>query len=198
MKKPTLPCLLLALSAVPLAAGPASADEPEGGLARGRVELSTGLSFSNQAVGGEDESTTVLNLPVRAGVLLTDSLALEGELLATHIDYGGEDGQTGVLFSANLVYHFNREGRTSPFLLAGGGVGNGLEFLNLAADAGQTVGVFQAGVGLKSFVGRRAAWRVEYRFTRYSVGNDSPDTAGFEDGATRVHKVMVGISLFFR
>jgi opacity protein-like surface antigen len=179
---------------------PARADETPGGLAAGRVELSTAASFTNFKEGGDDESFTVISVPLRVGYLVTRSLALEGEVLATHVDFGGDDSDngTGVLFSANALYHFNPEGRVAPFLLLGGGVGNAEEFLNIAYKADRTVTVFHAGAGLKTFFSRRAALRLEYRFTHFSGGERSTDFFVRDEASTDLHKVMVGISVFFR
>jgi opacity protein-like surface antigen len=182
------------------AAAPARADETPGGLAPGRVELSTAASFTHFKEGDSDESFTVVSLPLRAGILLTRSFGLEGEVLATHIDFGGDDSDngTGVLFSANALYHFTPEGRTTPFVLVGGGVGNAEEFLNIAYKADRTVTAFHAGAGIKTFVSRRAALRLEYRFSHYSGGERSSEFFSGEDPSTNLHKVLVGISIFFR
>ncbi|HEX6740031.1 MAG TPA: outer membrane beta-barrel protein [Vicinamibacteria bacterium] len=189
---------VIALSAAAL---PARADdEGRGGLAAGRVELSTAASFTNLKEGGGDESFTVLSVPLRVGYLVTKNFGLEGEVLATHVDFGGDDSDngTGALFSANALYHFNPEGRTSPFLLVGGGVGNAEEFLNIAYKADRTVTAFHAGAGVKAFLNRRAALRLEYRFSRYSGGERSTGFFTSEDPSTSLHKVLVGISVFFR
>jgi opacity protein-like surface antigen len=178
-----------------------AADDEPVGLARGRVEFSTGASFTNLKESGDDDSLTVFSLPLRAGFLLTDHFGLEGEVLATHLSYGGdEESQSGVLFSGSALYHLRPQARTTPFLLVGGGAGNAVEYFNtLAADADRTVTTLHAGVGMKSFLGRRAALRAEYRFTRYSGGDRSSfGDIGFVDSAVNVHKVFAGISLFFR
>jgi opacity protein-like surface antigen len=184
------------------AAVPARAadDEARGALAPGRVELSTAASFTSFDQGGGEDSLTVLSVPLRVGYLVTRSLALEGEVLATHVDFGGGDSDNGTagLFSANALYHFNPEGRTSPFLLVGGGVGNGQEVFTVAFDVDRTVTALHAGAGIKTFLSRRAALRLEYRFTRYSGGESSNEFFTVEHPATGLHKVLVGFSVFFR
>ena len=180
------------------AAAPAGAQETPGALAPGRVELSTAASFTNFKMDGVDESFTVVSVPLRVGYFVTRSLALEGEVLATHVDFGGDDDDngTGAVFSGNALYHFSPQSRITPFVLVGGGAGNAQEFLNLAYKTDHTVTAFHAGAGLKAFMSNRAALRLEYRFSHYS-GEESADF--FSDGAsTNLHKVLVGFSIFFR
>ncbi len=103
-------------------------------------------------------------------------------------------GSVGALVSGHLLCHFQPAARTTPFLLAGAGIGNGREILGVVADSGTTIKAFHAGGGIKTFLSRRAAIRLEYRFTHAS-GSDNGDP--FRD-ATRVntHRVFVGISVF--
>ncbi len=190
---------LLLLGAV---IGPSSARAQEDvGVAKGRVELSTSATLNVMKEGGEfDESVTVLNLPVRAGYFVTDHVSLEGEVLATLFSADG-DNETGALVSGSALYQFMPKGRTTPFLLVGGGIGNGVEYINnFAMDADRTVKAVHAGAGFKTFLGRRAAFRTEYRFTHYS-GSKEVGMGSFsysDDLDVNVHKVFVGMSLFFR
>jgi opacity protein-like surface antigen len=168
-------------------------------LGKGRVEFSTSASFSNLKEKDERDSLTVFNLPLRGGYFVTDRLSLEAELLTTRLSSGRETN-TGVLFSGSALFHFNTRGRTTPFLLAGLGIGNAVEYLSLAADADTTVTALHGGLGLKTFLGRHAAFRGEYRFSRYSGTKESGVNpfAREDDVGANVHKVFVGISLFFK
>jgi len=166
------------------------------GVYKGRVELSTAASLGfTQDASGDNDDLTAINVPVRLGYLFTDRFGIEGEVLLTHLNFGNDDdSSTGFLGSASFVFHLSPRARTTAFLLAGGGAGNGVEFVTIAADSDTTVTTLQAGVGLKSFLGRRAALRVEYRFTH--TWGDEPD-----EFSTKVelnnHKLLFGFSVFF-
>jgi opacity protein-like surface antigen len=178
-----------------LAPGGAGSAEEVVGVAKGRVELSTAASFSYASEpGGGDDDLLTIQLPFRVGYLLGDRFGIEAEVLTTHIDFG-IGGSTGFTAGGNLAFHFSPRARNTAFLLVGGGGGNAVDFNSLAVDTESTVTTLQAGLGLKSFLGRRAALRLEYRFTRYFVSEDDPDTSD-EDLTT--HRVLVGFSVFFR
>jgi hypothetical protein len=182
---------------VVLACGTAArAEEPL--LHKGKVELSTAATLSVLSDRVEDQSTTIITVPVRAGYFITRNLALEGELALSHISYDS-DSTTGVLFQGFAVYHLNPDPKSPvvPFLLVGGGLGNGVDSVNgviFVTDV--TTTLLSAGAGIKGFVGERAALRLEYRFTRTAYDEEFD---GFRE-AQRLHnhRVFAGISLFFR
>lgn len=192
----TLAFLVMAASAVGGAQGSPSEDH----VRKARVELSASASFARVRIAETGESVTDLNVPLRAGFLITDRLELEGEMLFTH--EGGEyDSETGALFQANGLYHFASRGRVAPFVLLGGGRGNAVEFLTLARDAGTSVTAVNLGAGLKVFLGDHGGLRIEYRFTRLSgdILFEVKD-AGFEerDIGASYHKLLVGVSVWLR
>lgn len=170
-------------------------------LARGRVEIGTALSvsFTKESHG---ESTTVVNVPIRAGVMLTRRLEVELEALVTYVDFLS-DGETGVIGAGHVLYHLG-SGRTVPYLLAGAGYGNAVELLGIAGKTGNNLTVLRGGAGFKTFFGPHAAIRVEYRFTHYR-GTDRSyvdlyptyETLGLSsDIRINDHKALVGISLW--
>lgn len=183
------------------AAGVAGAQDASGSteraLEKGRVELSTAASFASTRSEGESESANVLNVPLRVGWFVSRQAEIEGELLLSHFSSGG-DSSTGVIGSGRVLYHFGGGARTVPFVFAGGGVGNAAELLNLALDVDRTVSHWEVGAGIKTFVGSRAAFRLEYRFARFSA-QGARDFV-FDSGGTHAdtHRVFAGISLFFR
>lgn len=164
------------------------------GLSKSTVELSTAASFTSSKDEGGDENFTVLNLPVRAGVFLTRSLSAEGELGLSRVSYGG-NSSTGVLFSGSMLYHLRPAARTTPFLIAGAGIGNGFEYLGVVADSDTTVKTLHAGGGIKARIGDSAAFRVEYRFTHATAGRDSNFVLG-GGSALNNHRVLIGLSIF--
>jgi opacity protein-like surface antigen len=187
--------VLTGLSVLALGLSRLSAEEPTG-VHKGSVELSSAASFSfSQESGDGNDDLTAIQLPLRVGYLITDRIGLEGEILLSHLDFGDDDPATGFVGSASLAFHFSPKARTTVFLLAGGGAGNAVEFATLAADSDTTVTTLHAGLGLKTFLGRRAALRVEYRFTHYS--GDEPDL--FSPAVDlNSHKLLIGFSVFFR
>ena len=189
------PAVLLTLGAVLALSVPlVSAQEPTG-VRKGMVELSTAASFGYTKESGDgNDDLMAIQVPFRVGYLLTDRLGIEGEVLLSHLDLGGDDASTGFIGSASLVFHFSPKARTTAFLLVGGGAGNAVEFATLAADAETTVTTLQAGLGLKSFLGHRAALRVEYRFSH--TWGDEPDA--FSPAVElNTHKLLFGFSVFF-
>jgi opacity protein-like surface antigen len=168
----------------------------EEALAPGRIELGTAFSFSNTKESGDDESITILNVPVRVGWMLTDRLELEGELLMSHVDFGDDDSQTGVIGAGHLLHHFPVSGSTALYLLGGAGYGNATDILGIAAEMDENVAIYRGGAGLKTFFSPNAALRVEYRFTRSHGGQ--PDSEFRDPVRLNDHKVLVGISLWLR
>jgi opacity protein-like surface antigen len=187
--------VLTGLSVLALGLSRLSAEEPTG-VHKGSVELSTAASVSfTQAPGDGNDDLTVIQLPLRVGYFITDRIGLEGEILLSHLDSGDEDASTGFVGSASFAFHFSPKARTTVFLLAGGGAGNGVELATLAADTDTTVTTLHAGLGLKTFLGHRAALRVEYRFTHYS--GDEPELFSPSTDLDS-HKLLFGFSVFFR
>jgi opacity protein-like surface antigen len=127
-----------------------------------------------------------------------------GELLPSerarrhaHLSAGRGDSNNGVLVSANALYHLDPKARTTPFLSAGAGLGTGVEYLGIASDDDTTVKALHAGVGLKTLLGSRAAFRMEYRFTHYAGGRDSSSESQTEPKlSANVHRLLMGFSVF--
>jgi hypothetical protein len=194
------------LVAMTNAAGPqpasAPADESINPLRRGAVELSTAASFSSSSSSdGDDEgSVSVLNVPLRVGYMVIRRLELEAEGQLTHVSYD-DDSLTGHQLGGHALYHFG-EGKVVPFILAGASVGDSADFFGLLVGGeDQTITSLRAGAGFKAFLGRRAAFRAEYRFLRYSLKESTFD---FESAAEREetvhptqHRFFAGLSIFF-
>jgi opacity protein-like surface antigen len=172
------------------AAGADEAADKERTIARGRVEFSTGLSLSSLHEGSDSDSYTILNVPLRVGYFVSRRAELEGETLFT-VYNSDADTSTGAVFSGRALYHFG-DGAVHPFVSAGGGVGNSAEFLGVAYDADRTIKHYEFGAGIKTFAGSRGAFRLEYRYTHYSG-----DARAFAGGLAN-HRVLAGVSLFFR
>jgi hypothetical protein len=156
-----------------------------------RFEFSTSASIWNVKWYG-DESTTIINIPLRLGVFLFKGLELEPELSLT-IPEEGED--TGILILGNVSYNFKASKNVFPFVLAGIGYGNAVPMLGWAWDVEEKVIPVNFGAGIKAFVGDSAAVRVEYRFTKFYEADQGLFKS---DGDVRTHhNFLIGISLFF-
>jgi opacity protein-like surface antigen len=148
-----------------------------------------------------DESSTVVNIPLRLAYYIYKGLAIEPEMLLTIISSGGETS-TGIRASGNICYNFDLKGIVVPFVLAGAGYGNGLEFLGYTTDLETGITSLQFGAGVKILMNKVAAIRLEYRFLSYSGKKEySYSEWGWtysytEDYGRNDHKVMVGISIF--
>ena len=202
-----LPLALLVAMTAGLPPLPASAPTADSAnpLRQGAVELSTAASLTStndgDDDGDDDGSVTVVNLPLRVGYMVTRRLELEAEGQLSRLSYG-DDSQTGHQLGGHVLYHFG-EGKVVPFVLAGASVGDSADFFGvLVGDEDQTITSLRAGAGLKAFLGRRAAFRAEYRFLRYSLEEARFDpefsTERMETVHPTQHRFFAGLSIFFR
>lgn len=79
-----------------------------------------------------------------------------------------ESEETGYFILVNLAYNFKASEKVIPFVLAGGGYGNGYTAYKLVFDWDIGITALNFGAGIKYLVGDSAALRIEYRFTKYS------------------------------
>ena len=84
-----------------------------------KFELGFSGSFTSFKFSYESDSTTVFNLPLRAGYYIWKGLEIEPELMLTK----AEGADAGFILAANLAYNFNLKGNLRPFVLAGIGAG---------------------------------------------------------------------------
>lgn len=149
-----------------------------------KFEFSTSASLS--IVKYEDwEASTFVNIPIRFGIFVFEGLQIEPELLFTIPDKFEYMGIFGWL---NLAYNFKTKNKIVPFVLVGGGYGNGYPMLSMASDYETGVPAVNAGAGAKFLIGDSAAIRVEYRFAYYMPS---------EDENRMDNNVLVGVSIFF-
>ena len=166
-----------------------------------RIELSTSAYLSSVKYKDADESTTMINIPLRVAFYIYKGLAIEPEMLLTLISYD-EDSTTGILASGNLSYNFVIKGNAVPFILAGVGYGNGQELLGFTSDLETGIMALHFGAGIKLLFSQAAAIRLEYRFINYS--GEKIETYSYWghtysytlDYGRNDHKIMLGISIF--
>jgi len=153
----------------------------------GAKELSIGASYMSRSYENSDESWTAFNIPIRLGFCVTNNLEIEPELLFNKY----EDEDAGLIFSVNFAYNINRPGQsnpTVPFLLGGVGFSNTIVILPNYAGAGiedKNWTILNLGAGLKIFLAKPAALRLEYRFQKYNGSSE-----------LTYHNVLFGMSVF--
>ena len=160
-----------------------------------KFEFSTSASMYNvKEKGGENE--TLINLPFRIGYYIFRGLEIEPEFILT-IPEESED--TGYFILINLAYNFKASEKVIPFVLAGGGYGNGSTAFKVVFDQEMGVTALNFGAGIKYLVGDSAALRIEYRFTKYSGEKTESywwGTYTYELDRTD-NNILIGISIFF-
>lgn len=147
-----------------------------------RWEFSTGVSLYFEPEVYEKDKLGIY-IPARIGYYISKNIEIEPEFNITYRD-SELDSITRNLLFANLAYNFNVSSRIMPFLLVGGGIIKLSPEVAIPEDwpAPYNELVLNAGAGLKWFVVKRAAMRIEYRIIHY------PNN-------TR-HNMLIGISVF--
>lgn len=165
-----------------------------------KFEFSTSASIWNIKYKDAEESTTIINLPIRFGFFIFKGLEIEPEVILTIPD---ESEDTGYFLSGNFAYNFNASEKAILFILAGIGYGNGVEAFSWVWDQDMGVILINAGAGVKWLVGDSAALRLEYRFSNYSGKKEETyeywgysRTETYELDRTD-HKFFIGLSIFF-
>jgi hypothetical protein len=154
-----------------------------------------------------DKSThSILFLYLQPSFCFINRVALEPEILLMK-----EKGEkTALGLSANLVYHIpTRESSCVPFILLGYGASNSIPynrtFLTRMSDK-MDIHLFNAGAGLKVMMGKRASFRVEYRYQHYSWSYktvkmyESDDLMAMADTKSHFYfnSIMIGLSVFLK
>jgi hypothetical protein len=165
-----------------------------------KYEFSMAASFWSIKYDEDSASTTILNVPLRFGIFIYKGLELEPEFVLTIPD---SIKATAILASLNVAYNFISQGKIVPFVLLGAGYGNGEQTLDFGNDLEMGIFALNAGAGLKILMGDSAAFRVEYRFVRYSGKRTYSYTyygyteSWTEDYGRTDHRIFAGLSLFF-
>jgi len=156
-------------------------------IASGDKELSISASFMSREAESDNQAWTSFIFPVRVGFFVTDNIEIEPEILFSKF----KNSDAGYIISGNIAYHFlpgNEKNNGVPFVFAGFGFANTIPFFpNIAyvGDSDETRTTLNAGAGLKVFISKPAAVRVEYRFQKFMNGEN-----------IYYHNVLVGISVF--
>jgi hypothetical protein len=164
-----------------------------------RFEFSTSASMVNvKGDGGDTE--TIFNIPMRLGFFVFKGLEIEPELNLT-IPEESED--TGYFINMNLAYNFRASEGVYPFILAGGGYGNGMHLWGFVFDQGMGITALNLGAGIKILVGASAALRLEYRFSKLNGKEEKTSKYGYysysytDEVDLIYHNALIGVSIFF-
>jgi len=149
-----------------------------------KFEFSTSASIWNVTF-RDQETETLINIPVRLGFFVFKGFEIEPELFLTIPE--GED--VGYLFLVNVSYNFKACNKFIPFILAGGGYGNSEQSVSVVYDYGADIFVINFGGGIKYLISNSAAIRMDYRFTKYLAEGNWLDRTD--------NNVFFGLSIFF-
>jgi len=163
---------------------------------------SYGYSYENTSGGhtstGESEARGYLGMDFRVGVYIVEGLSIEPEIYILAVEKDLPSFNLG----ANLGYTFTiPNSPIKPFAVAGYGIGNGIPMMQRLM--GRTsdkldVPVFRVGGGLKVFVAKQVALKVEYRYERYSYEHSTTyyTTTSTSSRTWNYHNVLFGFSVF--
>jgi opacity protein-like surface antigen len=162
------------------------------------LSATTESKYNGQGYKDEGEAVGALGLDFRFGVFAAPGLSIEPEFYML----AGEGDPPAFNLGGNLAYTFKIEASpVSPFITAGYGIGNGIPFMQRLLGRSSSdfdIPVLRAGGGLKIFVARSVALKMEYRYERYSYEN-SETYYGMTSSYSRVynfHTLLIGFSVF--
>lgn len=156
-------------------------------------------SISSSRNGGSGDAETYVGVFLSPAYYIIDGLAIEPEIGITTTLNGNE---TGIKLLANATYTFTSfsEGKKiAPYVKAGYGVSNGIEFQLGGTGTGLiwevydefAVSVLNLGVGAKWLIGKDAAVRTELNYNNQSDSNVNGDYSLSRVG------LLLGVSLLF-
>jgi len=101
----------------------------------------------------------------RVGCDVVKGLKLEPELMSVF----ASESNPVYMFNGNVSYNFITNKRSTPFVLIGYGLANTVPLINSSLmEKDFSVGVLNVGVGVKIFLEKGPAFRIEYRFQKFS------------------------------
>jgi hypothetical protein len=165
----------------------------------GTTSTTSEATFGGQTYTDDGESESYIGLDLRAGYYVVDGLSLEPEIYWLAVE-----GMPPMFnLGANAAYTFTiPEAPVRPFLTVGYGVGNSVPVMQRLFNRSSNeldVPVFRAGGGVKVFIVKQVALKLEYRYERYT--QESSDSFGpyfsySSKTTSNFHNVLVGFSIF--
>jgi len=179
-------------------------------IGRGSWELSAAcnlgsMSSSYESTGGgqthsgSSEAQGYFALDFRVGGYPADGFSIEPEVYMLAV----ENESPAFNFGANLAYTFDiQESIIKPFVIAGYGIGNGAPIMQRLLGRSSDkldIPVLRVGGGIKVFVSKSVALKMEYRYERYSQEKTTTIyTYSYTTNSTaNYHNVLFGFSVFF-
>jgi len=156
---------------------------------KGDIELSGAASYLSRKLEDMDETFWHVNIATRLGIYITNTIEIEPEIMFSKY----KDDDLGYILSGNLVLNLSSIKPDSDvvlFFLGGFGVSNTwLYFQNIPLWGldDERYSILNVGGGLKFFISRQAAFRLEYRFQKF-----------FEEREITYHNIFFGISAFLK
>ena len=164
----------------------------------------TSLSQSSEVKSGghtstsESEARGALGIDLRVGVFAVQGFSIEPEIYIL----AAEKEPPTFSLGANLAYTFSiPDSPVKPFLTAGYGIGNGIPLMQRLmgrTTSDLDIAVLRAGGGLKVFLGKQVALKIEYRYERYSYDHSQTffgSTYSYAN-TNNIHNVLFGFSVF--
>jgi len=164
----------------------------------GSISQSSEVSGGGTGNSSEGESRGYLGLDLRAGWYAAAGFSIEPEiyLLAAEKDLPAFN------LGGNLSYTFTiADSPVKPFVIAGYGIGNGIPIMQRLVGRTSNeldIPVVRIGGGAKFFLSRQVAFKVEYRYERYSYeGSFSFFMYSYSyKNVWNYHSVLIGVSVF--
>jgi opacity protein-like surface antigen len=151
---------------------------------------------SNYSNGGDAQS--YMGLDLRAGFFVVDGFSLEPEIYMLVV----EKAKPAYNFGANASYTASiPNSPVKPFVSVGYGIGNAVPLMQRImgrSSDDMDIPVLRAGTGLKVFVSKQVALKVEYRYERYTSETESSyySYKSTTKTTTNMHNILIGFSIF--
>lgn len=164
------------------------------GSISGSTESTSGGSTHTR----ESEARGYLGLCVRAGIYAVEGFSIEPEIYILAVEKTLPTFNLG----GNLSYTFTiPNSRVKPFAIAGYGIGNGIPYMQRLTGHQSDkldIPVLRVGGGLKVFLGKQVALKVEYRYERYSYEHTNTyyNYSATYSEIWNFHTVLFGFSVF--
>jgi hypothetical protein len=164
----------------------------------GSVSLSYERTGTGTNYSSDGEAQSYFGLDVRVGVYIAEGLSIEPEIYLLAV----EKVQPAFNIGGNASYTFSiPESPVKPFLIAGYGIGNGIPMMQrlMRRSSGDfEIPVLRAGGGVKVFLSRQIALKVEYRYERFFHEETSSyySSSSTMNTTWNYHNILFGLSVF--
>jgi len=159
----------------------------------GSWEFSSAASvvISKISLANNSSTVTTLSIPFRLGCFLSKKIEIEPEVLYSHL-FQENASSTEASFMMNFVYNLRLFSPLTFFILGGGGLIISSADIENIKESHKDL-AFNGGSGLRLFVSKTAALRIEYRIIYHAHKlKNSDEKVNYID-----QKIFFGISLFF-